>query len=73
VKKILSAGCIAYLALSFVAGAFIADVNLKLPRLPLRHQQAAAAVVQTNFQAELQNVSITAFITRNGESGPGIC
>jgi hypothetical protein len=60
VKKILFAGCIVYLALSFAAGAFIAEMSLKLPRLPLRHQQAAAAAVQANFHAELQNVSITA-------------
>jgi dipeptidyl aminopeptidase/acylaminoacyl peptidase len=60
VKKILFAGCIAYLALSFAAGAFIADVSLKLPRLPLRHQQAIASAVRADFQAELQNVSISA-------------
>ena len=59
-KKVLFAGCIAYLVLSVAAGVFIADVSLKLPRLSLRHQQAAATLVRANFQAELQNVSITA-------------
>jgi uncharacterized protein len=58
--KFLLAGCILYLALSALAGAFIADVSLKLPRLPLRHQQAVAAAMRADFQAELQNVSITA-------------
>lgn len=50
----------AYLVLSILAGIVIADVSLKLHRLPLRHQQAIAAAVRTDFHAELQDVAITA-------------
>ena len=49
-----------YFALSLLAGILIADISLKLPRRPLRQQQAFAAVVRDNFHAELQNVSISA-------------
>jgi len=59
-RKALLAGLAAYLALSILAGIFIADVSLKLRRLPLRHQQAFAASVQKDFHAELQDVSISA-------------
>lgn len=48
-RKILLAGFIAYLVLSILAGIAIADVSLKLPRLPLRHQQAFA--VESRFCA----------------------
>jgi len=58
-RKVLLAGFGAYLALSLVAGIVIADVSLKLPRLPLRHQQAVAAAVRDDFHAALQDVSIT--------------
>lgn len=59
-RKIILAGFIAYFFLSVLAGIVIADVSLKLPRLPLRHQQAIAAAVRTDFHAELQDVTITA-------------
>ena len=59
-SKVLLAGFIAYLLLSILAGIAIADVSLKLHRLPLRHQQAIAATVQADFGAELQDVTITA-------------
>jgi dipeptidyl aminopeptidase/acylaminoacyl peptidase len=59
-RKALLAGFAAYLVLSILAGIAIADVSLKLHRLPLRHQQAIAAAVQTDFHAELQDVTITA-------------
>jgi hypothetical protein len=58
--KIVSAGLIVYLLGSILAGIVIADVSLKLPRRPLRHQQAFAAAVRQDFHAELQDVSINA-------------
>jgi len=59
-RKVLLAGLLAYLALSILAGIVIADVSLKLRRLPLRHQQAIAAAVRDDFHAALQDVSISA-------------
>ncbi len=60
VRRLLLAAFLLYLVLSALAGVVIADVSLKLPRHPLRHQQMVAAIVQHDFQTELQNVSITA-------------
>lgn len=60
VRRLLLAAFLLYLVLSALAGIVIADVSLKLPRHPLRHQQAIAAVVHDDFQTELQNISITA-------------
>ncbi|HEX3094883.1 MAG TPA: alpha/beta fold hydrolase, partial [Candidatus Angelobacter sp.] len=57
--KIVSAGFIAYLLGSMLAGIVIADISLKLPRRPLRHQHALAAAVRGDFHAELQDVSIS--------------
>jgi dipeptidyl aminopeptidase/acylaminoacyl peptidase len=59
-RKIILAGFAGYLVLSILAGIVIADVSLKLHRLPLRHQQAIAEAVQADFHAELQDVAITA-------------
>jgi dipeptidyl aminopeptidase/acylaminoacyl peptidase len=59
-RKALLAIFIAYVVLSILAGIAIAEASLKLHRLPLRHQQAFAAAVQTDFHAELQDVAITA-------------
>lgn len=59
-RRVVLAGLAAYLALSILAGILIADVSLKLPRLPLRHQQAIAAAAQEKFHAALQDVSISA-------------
>src|SRR5262249_13425427 len=59
-RTALLSGCVAYLALSVLAGVIIADASLKLRRLPLRHQQAFAATVGEKFHAELQDVSIAA-------------
>jgi len=59
-RNIILAGFVAYFFLSILAGILIADVSLKLPRLPLRHQQAISAAVRTDFHAELQDVTITA-------------
>lgn len=60
VRRLLLAAFLIYLVLSVLAGIVVADVSLKLPRHPLSHQQMVAAIVQHDFQAELQNVSITA-------------
>ena len=59
-RKVFLAGFAAYLLLSILAGIVIADASLELHRLPLRHQQAIAAAVRTDFGAELQDVAITA-------------
>ena len=59
-RKIILAGLIAYFLLSILAGIVIADFSLKLPRLPLRHKQAIAAAIRTDFRAELQDVTIIA-------------
>ncbi|HEY2233594.1 MAG TPA: alpha/beta fold hydrolase [Candidatus Angelobacter sp.] len=59
-RKVLFVGFVAYLVLSILAGIAIAEASLKLHRLPLRHQQAIAAAVRTDFHAELQDVAITA-------------
>lgn len=59
-RNVVLAGFTAYLVLSILAGIVIADLSLKLHRLPLRHQQAIAAAVRTDFGAELQDVTITA-------------
>lgn len=59
-RKVFLACFAAYLVLSILAGIVIADVSLKLHRLPLCHQQAIAAAVRTDFGAELQDVAITA-------------
>jgi hypothetical protein len=59
-RKLLIAAAFAYLAFSILAGVVIAELSLKLNRLPLRHQQAIAAAVRDEFHAELQDVSITA-------------
>lgn len=60
VLKALFAGFIAYLVLSILAGIVLTDLSLKLHRLPLRHRQAIAAAMRTDFHAELQEVAITA-------------
>jgi dipeptidyl aminopeptidase/acylaminoacyl peptidase len=60
VLRTLLAVCIVYLALSVAAGIFIADISLKLRRLPLRHQQIFAATVHHNFHAGLHDASIIA-------------
>jgi uncharacterized protein len=57
---VLLSACAVYLVLSAAAGIIIADASLKLRRLPLRHQQAFAAIVRDNFHAELQDASLTA-------------
>ena len=60
VWKVFVAVCATYLALSIAAGIIIADVSLKVHRLPLRHAQVVAATVRHDFRAKLENVSVTA-------------
>jgi len=59
-RKIVLAGVVAYLLFSVLSGIVIADLSLKLHRLPLRHRQTIAAAVRADFHAELQEVSIGA-------------
>jgi hypothetical protein len=59
-RKIILACFIAYLLFSILAGIVIAEMSLKLHRLPLRHRQAIAAAVRSDFKTELQDVEITA-------------
>lgn len=59
-RRYFLAACILYLALSVLAGVVIADASLKLRRLPLRHQQAIAAMVRDHFHTELQSVNLSA-------------
>lgn len=59
-RRVLLAGLAVYFALSILAGIVIADMSLKLRRLPLSHQQAIATAVRENFHAALQDVSIRA-------------
>jgi hypothetical protein len=56
-RKIVLAGLAAYLVLSILAGIAIADLSLKLYRLPLRHQQAIAAAVRTLRQDNSANAA----------------
>lgn len=58
--KLLLVGSVLYLALATVAGVVIADMSLKLPHRPLRHRPMVLAVAHNQFQAQLQDVSITA-------------
>ena len=49
-----------YLAMAAIGGVIVAEASLHLRRLPLRHQEEFAAIVRDRYQAELQEVSITA-------------
>lgn len=59
-RKLALASCAFYLVLATIAGAVAAEASLRLRRLPLRHQQAFAAMVTERFHTELQEVSIRA-------------
>lgn len=61
-RRLLTGGLL-YLAFSILAGMVIADLSLKLPLRPLRHRQEFAALVQKNFQAELQDAPFASAIT----------
>jgi dipeptidyl aminopeptidase/acylaminoacyl peptidase len=50
----------AYLLLAVVAGIIIAEVSLKLPHRPLRHQQEIATAMRDQFQTKLEGLSISA-------------
>jgi uncharacterized protein len=58
-KIVLLALCL-YLAFATLAGMVIAEASLKLPRHPVRHRVAAAALTREQFHATLQDVSIHA-------------
>jgi len=60
VIKILGVLLALYLAFSLVSGVFLAEASLRLQHRPLTHRQEAVAVARQQFQAELQEVSITA-------------
>ncbi|HEV3037558.1 MAG TPA: alpha/beta fold hydrolase [Candidatus Angelobacter sp.] len=49
-----------YVLLSILAGIVIAEASLKLGHRPLRHRQQVAELVRQRYQAELQEVSISA-------------
>jgi pimeloyl-ACP methyl ester carboxylesterase len=49
-----------YMVFAALGGIFVAEASLHLRRLPLRHRQQFAAMVHEKYQAELQDVSITA-------------
>ena len=52
--------CCFYLVLAAIAGVVIAEVSLKLPHRPLHYRQRIATFVRQRYQANLQEVSITA-------------
>jgi len=58
--KILIVVIALYLALSAVAGVVLAEASLRLWHRPLSHRQQAQAIVRSEFQTDLQEVSITA-------------
>jgi len=60
VIKILAVIAALYLTFSVVSGVFLAEASLRLQHRPLTHRQEAVALVHQHFQAELQEVSITA-------------
>ena len=49
-----------YLIMAAIGGIFVAEGSLHLRRLPLSHRAQFAALVKDKYQAELQDVSITA-------------
>lgn len=57
--KIVLLVTVLYLVLSAVAGVVLAEASLRLQHRPLTHVQQAATLVRQEFQAELQDVSIT--------------
>ncbi|HEY6249500.1 MAG TPA: alpha/beta fold hydrolase [Candidatus Angelobacter sp.] len=60
ILKIALALCAIYLSLSVIGGIVVAESSLRLQHRPLTHRQEAAARVRQEFQAELQDVRITA-------------
>lgn len=57
-KPLLACG--AYLLFAVMGGVFVAEGSLHLRRLPLRHEQEAAAQAREKYHAQLQDVSIQA-------------
>jgi dipeptidyl aminopeptidase/acylaminoacyl peptidase len=60
ILKIVILICTAYLVLAMIAGIVLAEGSLRLWHRPLTHRQQAQALVRREFQAELQEVSVTA-------------
>lgn len=60
ILKVLLLAISLYLALAAVAGVVVSEMSLRLRPRPLRHRKAVAAAVHSQFQAELQDVSIQA-------------
>ena len=60
VWKVLLVSLALYLVLAITAGMVVAEMSLKLPHRPLRHEAEVVAVAHDQFQAGLQNVSIQA-------------
>ena len=58
--KILLIVCSLYVVLSAVAGVVIVEASLRLQHRPITHREQAMTIVRKEFQAELQDVSITA-------------
>lgn len=58
--RITTVCAIAYLLGSMIAGIFLAELTLHVPRRPLRHENQVRQEYQEHFQADLQNVSIFA-------------
>jgi hypothetical protein len=54
-RKALLAGFAAYLGLSILAGIAIADVSLKLHRLPLRYQHGYTPMILRNVFTVLES------------------
>ncbi len=60
IRRIVFSLLALYLAMAAIGGVIVAEASLHLRRLPLRHQQEFAAIVRDRYQAELQDVSVTA-------------
>ena len=60
IRRLVISIFVIYLALAAIGGVVVTEGSLHLRRLPLRHRQEFAALVRDKFQAELQDVSITA-------------
>jgi len=59
-RKFLLIFCCLYLVLAAIAGVVIAEASLKLQHLPLHYRQQFARYVRQHYQANLQEVSVTA-------------
>lgn len=60
IRRSIISAVVAYVLLAAIGGIFLAEGSLHLRRLPLRHRQEIAVFVRDRYQADLQDVSITA-------------